>query len=92
MVTDTYVMDDEGTGIVHNAPGFGLDDHRICLEHQILRVDDIPPCPIDEAGKFTDEVPKYVGIYVKVSRLVLKYSQNGANRSVSPQVKIFVNN
>jgi isoleucyl-tRNA synthetase len=63
---DTYVKDSEGTGIVHQAPGFGEDDHRICIESGVLRADEIPPCPIDDSGKFTVEVSDFAGQYVKV--------------------------
>ncbi|KAI0069288.1 isoleucine-tRNA ligase [Artomyces pyxidatus] len=65
VLVDTYVTDDSGTGIVHQAPAFGEEDHRVALAHGVLRPDDIPPCPIDDAGKFTSEVPDFVGQYVK---------------------------
>jgi isoleucyl-tRNA synthetase len=66
---DTYVTDKDGTGIVHQAPGFGEDDHRIALAYEVINDDEMPPCPIDDAGKFTSEVPDFVGQYVKVSML-----------------------
>ncbi|WRT66325.1 isoleucine-tRNA ligase [Kwoniella shivajii] len=65
VLSDTYVTDSSGTGIVHQAPAFGEDDHRICVAHKVVRDDEIPPCPIDESGKFTSEVPEYEGRYVK---------------------------
>ncbi|KAL7421669.1 isoleucine--tRNA ligase [Cryptotrichosporon argae] len=65
VLADTYVTDASGTGIVHQAPAFGEDDHRVALAHKIIRDDEIPPCPIDEAGKFTAEVPEYAGKHVK---------------------------
>jgi isoleucyl-tRNA synthetase len=69
VVVDTYVTDKDGTGIVHQAPGFGEDDHRIALAYEIINADEMPPCPIDDAGRFTSEVPDFVGQYVKVSVL-----------------------
>ncbi|KAL1413503.1 isoleucine--tRNA ligase [Vanrija albida] len=65
VVADTYVTDSSGTGIVHQAPAFGDDDHRIAVANGIVRDDEIPPCPIDETGRFTAEVPEYQGKYVK---------------------------
>jgi isoleucyl-tRNA synthetase len=65
VISDTYVTDSAGTGIVHQAPAFGEDDHRIAVAHKVVREDEIPPCPIDESGRFTSEVPDYVGQYVK---------------------------
>ncbi|HEX2849613.1 MAG TPA: isoleucine--tRNA ligase, partial [Acidimicrobiales bacterium] len=49
-----FVSTDEGTGTVHIAPGFGEDDQRVCEANGIpVRV------PVDERGRFTDEVPDY---------------------------------
>jgi isoleucyl-tRNA synthetase len=64
---DTYVTDADGTGIVHQAPAFGEDDHRIAIANDVLRTDEMPPCPIDDSGHFTAEVPDFVGLHVKVS-------------------------
>lgn len=58
-----------GTGIVHQAPGFGDDDHRIAIAHGILTPEEQPPCPIDDAGNFTSEVTDFAGEYIKVSGL-----------------------
>ena len=33
VVSDAYVTSDSGTGVVHQAPGFGEDDMRVCLAH-----------------------------------------------------------
>ena len=67
VLNDTYVTADDGTGIVHQAPAFGEDDHRISIDHGVLRPEDMPPCPIDDAGRFTSEVPDFAGVHVKVS-------------------------
>jgi isoleucyl-tRNA synthetase len=65
-MADTYVTDTSGTGIVQQAPAFGEDDHRIAVANGLVRDDEIPPCPIDEAGRFTAAVPDYQGKHVKV--------------------------
>ncbi|KAG8701322.1 isoleucine--tRNA ligase [Ceratobasidium sp. 394] len=65
VLNDTYVTSDSGTGIVHQAPAFGEDDHRIALAHGVIRNDEVPPCPLDDAGRFTKEVPDFEGQYVK---------------------------
>jgi len=46
-----YVLDTDGTGLVHNAPGFGVEDYYACKENNI----DVF-CPIDEKGFFTKDV------------------------------------
>eukprot|EP01006_Ploeotia_vitrea_P039337 TRINITY_DN66336_c6_g5_i1.p1 TRINITY_DN66336_c6_g5~~TRINITY_DN66336_c6_g5_i1.p1 ORF type:complete len:1091 (-),score=171.65 TRINITY_DN66336_c6_g5_i1:1267-4485(-) len=65
VVNDTYVTADAGTGIVHQAPGFGEDDYRVCLKNGIITKDTAPPCPIDEGGKFTEAVSDFAGQYIK---------------------------
>ncbi|KAG7098727.1 Isoleucine--tRNA ligase, cytoplasmic [Marasmius oreades] len=67
VLNDTYVTAADGTGIVHQAPAFGEDDHRIALAHGILREDEMPPCPIDDRGYFTKEVTDFAGQYVKAA-------------------------
>ena len=54
-----FVETGEGTGIVHLAPGFGEDDHDLCVEEGIPVV-----CPVDSTGRFTPDVPDYAGIQV----------------------------
>ncbi|KAJ3524394.1 hypothetical protein NM688_g8571 [Phlebia brevispora] len=67
VLNDTYVTAEDGTGIVHQAPAFGEDDHRIAIANGILRADEMPPCPVDDAGRFTKEVPDFVGQHVKAA-------------------------
>ena len=55
-----FVTTDEGTGIVHLAPGFGEDDYNV-LKNSGLPV----VLPIDDECRFTDEVPEYQGQFVK---------------------------
>ncbi|KAG6836845.1 Isoleucine--tRNA ligase, cytoplasmic [Arthromyces matolae] len=67
VVVDTYVTDVDGTGIVQQAPAFGEDDHRIAIASGVLRDDEMPPCPIDDRGVFTREVPDFAGLHVKAA-------------------------
>ncbi len=55
-----FVATNEGTGIVHIAPGFGEDDHRLGREQGVPAV-----CPIDAECRFTEDVPDYAGRAVK---------------------------
>ena len=65
VLSDPYVSDDAGTGIVHQAPAFGEDDYRVCIAHGIIHKGDDIPCPVDSNGLFTDRVSDFVGRYVK---------------------------
>ncbi|MDR0475953.1 MAG: isoleucine--tRNA ligase, partial [Treponema sp.] len=55
-----FVSTEDGTGIVHTAPGFGEDDARV------LKGTGVPViCPVDAECKFTEEVPDFAGLFVK---------------------------
>ncbi len=58
VLSGEFVSTEDGTGIVHIAPGFGQDDFDVCRA-----IDPQFPvaCPVDEAGCFTAEVPDYQG-------------------------------
>uniref|UniRef100_A0A3P8S6N3 Isoleucine--tRNA ligase, cytoplasmic n=1 Tax=Amphiprion percula TaxID=161767 RepID=A0A3P8S6N3_AMPPE len=65
VVMDNYVKEEEGTGVVHQAPYFGADDYRVCTEYNIIQRDQAPICPVDASGCFTSEVTDFAGQYVK---------------------------
>ena len=65
--SDTYVTSESGTGVVHQAPGFGEDDFRVALKYGILKKGETVVCPVDASGRFTDEVTDFKGKYVKVN-------------------------
>ncbi len=59
ILTADFVSTEDGTGVVHMAPGFGEDDLNVCRENKIPVV-----VPVDNQGKFTSEVPDYEGMLV----------------------------
>nr|XP_054496213.1 isoleucine--tRNA ligase, cytoplasmic isoform X3 [Agelaius phoeniceus] len=65
VVVDGYVKEEEGTGVVHQAPYFGADDYRVCMDFNIIQKDSVPVCPVDASGCFTAEVTDFAGQYVK---------------------------
>ncbi len=48
VVADSYVTDEDGTGIVHIAPAYGEDDNRVCRENGIGWTQSV-----DLQGKYT---------------------------------------
>ena len=62
VVAGDFVTTEDGTGVVHMAPGFGEDDHRLGQAEGIPTV-----CPVDDEGRFTAEVSDYAGREVKES-------------------------
>uniref|UniRef100_A0A3P9MJ86 isoleucine--tRNA ligase n=1 Tax=Oryzias latipes TaxID=8090 RepID=A0A3P9MJ86_ORYLA len=79
VVLDNYVKEEEGTGVVHQAPYFGADDYRVCAEYKIIQRDQPPICPVDASGCFTSEVTDFAGQYVKdADKNIIKWlKENG---------------
>jgi isoleucyl-tRNA synthetase len=59
-----YVSSADGTGIVHNAPGFGEDDYAVGCKYGLIEPDK-PLCPVDDDGCFTEAFPLTAGKYFK---------------------------
>ncbi|KAF9365674.1 hypothetical protein BGX34_009009 [Mortierella sp. NVP85] len=60
-ITADYVTADSGSGLVHTAPGHGMDDYKACLPLGIEAY-----CPVDNVGKFTAEAGKDLeGLHVQ---------------------------
>ena len=56
VVVDDFVSMEEGTGIVHIAPGHGHEDYLIGLHNKLEVLS-----PVDHQGKFTQDVPQFAG-------------------------------
>lgn len=59
VVMDDYVSLDTGTGIVHIAPGHGLEDYGVGLRYGLEVFS-----PVDGKGRYNANVPKYQGMHV----------------------------
>lgn len=88
VLTDGYVTEDSGTGVVHQAPYFGEDDFRVCLAAGIITRDQEIICPVDASGRFTEPVKDFVGQHVKDADKHIIANLKARNRLVqSGQVK-----
>ncbi|HEY8269307.1 MAG TPA: isoleucine--tRNA ligase [Pseudobdellovibrionaceae bacterium] len=68
ILSGDHVTADAGTGAVHTAPGHGVDDYKVGLKYNLGLLS-----PVDESGKFTEEVPEYVGINIfKANPLIIE--------------------
>lgn len=65
VLCDSYVTEESGTGVVHSAPFFGEDDHRVSLAGGIITKEQEMVCPVDASGFFTEEVVDFKHEYVK---------------------------
>ncbi len=55
-----FVTTEDGTGVVHIAPGFGEDDYNLLKDSGLPVI-----VPIDKEARFTAEVPDFEGLQVK---------------------------
>lgn len=66
IVLGEHVGQETGTGLVHTAPGHGLDDYNVGLKYKLPM-----PCPVSASGHFTKEAPDFLqGLFI------LKANQN----------------
>jgi isoleucyl-tRNA synthetase len=64
-----FVTTEDGTGVVHMAPGFGEDDQNVCNAAGIPTV-----CPMDEKGCYTAEITPWAGTHVfEANPLVIRH-------------------
>jgi isoleucyl-tRNA synthetase len=54
-----FVSTEDGTGVVHLAPGFGEDDQLVCAAAGIATI-----CPMDDQGCYTELISSWVGTHV----------------------------
>lgn len=63
-----HVTLDDGTGLVHTAPGFGEDDFNVGQKYNLSIFS-----PVDAHGCYTDEVPELKGMfYQDVDKLMIQ--------------------
>ena len=48
VIVGTHVTNEAGTGLVHTAPGHGVEDYQVCLKYPGKGLE--PYCPVDEHG------------------------------------------
>jgi len=59
VVGGDYVTTESGTGLVHTAPGHGVDDFNTGRKHGLAVL-----CPVDEGGTLTAEAGPFAGLNV----------------------------
>jgi isoleucyl-tRNA synthetase len=57
-----YATADDGTGIVHSSPAYGLDDFNSCVAHG-MKVDDILN-PVQGHGSYAADFPLFGGLNI----------------------------
>jgi isoleucyl-tRNA synthetase len=75
IVLGDYVTQDQGTGIVHIAPGHGQEDYEVGMRYGLPVM-----APVDPEGRFTAEADDLQGesVFKADARIVQKLIDNGA--------------
>ena len=83
VINDDYVTSDSGTGVVHIAPGHGLDDYRVGKKYGLP-----PLCPVDDKGYMTEEAgPELAGLfYQECNEKVLEILKNNGSLLASEDI------
>jgi len=83
VVLDNYVTLEQGTGLVHIAPGHGEEDYQVGLKYKLPIV-----MPVDEKGFFTEEGGKYAGKrYDEANELIVADMKHDGSLLLSEKVK-----
>lgn len=75
VVVADFVETGEGTGVVHIAPGHGEEDYEVGLKYGLEIY-----APVDDRGRFTDDVPYFAGENVfKANMAIIEHmKENGS--------------
>ncbi|MEP6965767.1 MAG: isoleucine--tRNA ligase [Polaromonas sp.] len=66
-----YATADDGTGIVHSSPAYGVEDFNSCIANGIARDDILNP--VQGNGRYVDELPLFGGLNIwKAAPLVIE--------------------
>lgn len=67
VIVGDHVTLESGTGCVHTAPGFGVDDFEVCKKYPEIGI----VVPVDSKGVQTSEAGKYAGLSTTDSNKVI---------------------
>ena len=79
VIVGTHVTNEAGTGLVHTAPGHGMEDYQVCLKYPGRGLE--PYCPVDEKGYMKEGTGEGIEglFYEDANEAVLKIiTENGA--------------
>ena len=76
VIVGTHVTNDAGTGLVHTAPGHGVEDYQVCLKYPGRGLE--PYCPVDEHGYMMEGTGEGIEglFYEQANDAVLKIIEN----------------
>ena len=78
-----YVGETDGTGIVHSAPAYGLDDYNSCLAHGMKYTDILNP--VQGNGTYAADFPLFGGQHIWKAVPVILETLKNAGRLMATQ-------
>ncbi|MGC8640851.1 MAG: isoleucine--tRNA ligase [Isosphaeraceae bacterium] len=75
VVLANYVSVEDGTGLVHTAPGHGIEDYQTGRTYQLSVLS-----PVDPSGRFTDLAPEWIvgqQVFAANSKIIEHLKQSG---------------
>ena len=73
-----YATADDGTGIVHSAPAYGVDDFNSCVSHGMAYTDILNP--VQGNGAYAPDFPLFAGQHIWKAVPVILEALKNANR------------
>ncbi len=76
LISESFVNINEGTGLLHVAPGHGPEDYKLCRPFKIPTFS-----PVDDHAKYTEEAGIYVGLSLPLEankRVLSDLKENGS--------------
>ena len=79
VIVGTHVTNESGTGLVHTAPGHGVEDYQVCLKYPGKGLE--PYCPVDEKGFMMEGTGETIQglFYEKANDAVLEIIKNNGS-------------
>lgn len=82
MILGDHVTLDQGTGIVHTAPGHGQEDYEVGLKYGLEIYN-----PVDDHGFFKKDVELFAGLnVVKANKQIVEYIENNGTLILSGSI------
>ena len=76
-----FVTTEDGSGIVHIAPAFGVDDYEMMKKHDLPFI-----LPVTTSGRFTDEISDFTGRLVKTIQFAT-HKEDGVDPDIVRMLK-----
>lgn len=73
-----YATADDGTGVVHSAPAYGLDDFQSCISHGLAFKDILNP--VQGNGTYEASLPLFGGLHIWKANPVITEALQNAGR------------